>query len=295
MKKQIIKGLTAILALSLIANVTVFAEAEKKTEQNKEEIAKVDVFVERKEAKEKTKYIFSDKKKTEKDLTYSKTRNLSQEKAVDIYVDEKQDEYRFDEEGNMIGYFNHTPEQNENLVEETEPTVEEEQNEVAAFTPVLTEEEKVVADKAWEVLQELYGDCVAGYTLYRVSLSHENQTIVRDLVTFSKQIGKNGFVTCATASVCLDDSFTVIYSNLRAEKERLEFDESRLDGLSYESMEEWVTPLVEAACGDQYASFDMRGISLVYENGKYALEVTVNAHFTNGRIRCQRYYYDLGE
>ena len=262
-KKLIITIATVSIVLMLVGSgILIYAGLEN--DRNIEEITYSDARYERKDA-EKTKTIQIDGTEGEKEkiLDYSVT-DSSGKTTVDIYTDEDQNNYSYNQDGELVRYVDHGESEIDGSVEE------------------LTETE--AKSLAWKYALQLYGDRVDGFELilYRCSsalMGHE--------VFFAKTYGADDFVFGARAVVNVNLDGTLGSSSISKE-ETLLYDASLLQNLTKDQILKKIETDLKLPIG----IVEISSARLIYEDDRYVIQVGYSRTDVEYAAR-ETYYYEI--
>lgn len=162
-------------------------------------------------------------------LTYEITEQVSKENPVDIYLDSDQNQYRYNQSGELEFY------QANSANEETLPLDQE----------PCTEEEAIRLAAAY--LYKLFGERVEGFTFDSVDIaSSVGDRHVDRWIRFTKNFGIDGFIEGASANALVraTGDLSIAYISLRELND--EFDPSTVEKLSWKIVADQVVPIFEA-------------------------------------------------
>lgn len=272
MNSKIKKRITLIISILIIAalgiGATVYGISSKKTveevekeQDQRQELAKPDEYIEREDAdKTKTQIFYNAEQQDEeeeKELVYDKTWVLNDEKQVDIYKEPGNEdvEYNYAEE-RMVSWHD-------------KDAIVKEEDEKKLDEKGTLDKEKVIA-LAINHVKEIYGVDVSQL---------EVKVVDKDeyMVYFYLKYGADDFVYGANTNVVIQKNGRVsdsYYSLYRDE----DFDEKLLDGLTREKVvayaEEQARKQYDAMKDYQFQKFDVEKICLEREDGgKYYLKI----------------------
>ncbi len=129
-----------------------------------------------------------------KELKYSYTLELPNNKYWDVYLDSDKNEYKYDTNGNLAGY-------SDNLQKGF--------NEENEINPYVNSKEKIMASKAEDHFKETYGDRFNGMIFRDYSNESDYYSI-----SFARVYGKDGFASGATCQVVFNSDGSIMYSNI---------------------------------------------------------------------------------
>ena len=263
MNRKVILILSIILAVSVIAGLTVYAAVELDGEEKKPELAQTDEWVEREDVPKtitftpkKTNEDGSDEKEPVSDssedgsktLTYDTSRNLAPDDTVDVYKDENHDEYRFSD-GELTGYYNNDTAPWEK--KKAEPITEEKAIEIAK-----------------KHIEENYD---VDLTPYELEVSYNSDYYnVRYVIYF----GKDGFISGPKIAVRVHESGEIIYSSNTARLHR-GYDTDLLENLTMDELNAYAEKQLRATLEERLISFEIEYCEVKEKDGKIGLALYV--------------------
>lgn len=256
--------LVAILILSLIGIILVHSVSKfKKNESDEKWIYR--------NGMEDEKIVLSDEKKTEIQLKYNKSRRISSEDMVDIYLDEAENEYRF-KNGKLNSFYS-----NASLIAKNSK-----------------EKQQITNEKAIEIAKAharaYYGNEIELFSLERV---YEDQALGTMNVEFYMRYGKDDFIYGPSLSVYISKSGTVIGSANSNGTVYSTFDEKSIEDIKYEEIEQFIERKVRAAFGDNYRSYAIDKVKLEYANERFFLRsITEVERIVEGQTISTSEVYD---
>ncbi len=259
MDRKILTVSILCLAVVLISGsiLGVIDAANGGAQNKKDDVANPDLYISRPEAEQK-KEVTLGKEKIE--LEYEKTRN-EPETQFDIYHNENEDEYAFNEEGQLLVY----------QPKEKEPASEVKITEAQA---------KAIAEK--EVLQLFpeqmktfkFESCSGGSYWY---------------IDYAELMGKDGFIQGEDIQVMLDPYGAVLYCDYDRRPELDSFDRSRLADLDQETMDQWVLEKGKKRFGEETT---LKSARYILRENEGEIVLMISARF-DGDLNYGEYIYPL--
>ena len=269
-KKKMISILLISLVIVFALGITSWATLEYSAPKKKMKDAGVGEFYVNKEALESKDYIFQDK--TKKELIYKETYVPSEEREIDIYMDENDSEYRFDEFGNLVGIYNN----------ESQDTIIADDN-----VECLSAEEAI--EIATKDAEKNYGEIFEKFQY----ASYTIQDYGPIYVYFYIYHGADNFVLGESLIYSINESGGVSFSTLANVEEFKEFDETLLDGLTRSNVEESMRIQLFEKYGAELLSYEFGEIQLTRIEDHYCLRSAVTLHF-NDYLKKEVLYFELG-
>ena len=267
MKKTVI-FLIAILLISIMGGITVNYVLDKNKLYKQPET--IEETAEYKENSVKIKDVKAPDGKQTK-ITYSETSQNSIH-TLDVYIDEKGNEYRFSQSGDKIGYFNLHTAASENVLES--------ENELSKI--------------AVEYAENYFGDQLYGFELIEfVAGSYNGDLAETYIATLAKKYGENGFIRGEVCYVTIASDGVVI-NCLMPNWERLSsFDPDTVKDITYNDISEYVDEIIKNTYDTELNSYQIDLISVTKANDKFVLVIYVNAENKNNISMIEEYYYEI--
>lgn len=274
-KKTIIIVVTCALLLALLVGGTVFAAhyepgdvSGAQTEPS--ERIEPDFSNAKKDTTAEAKRTVALSDEAYIDVKYSRSKDMSDGKEVDVYRDADGKEYLFEKDGTYIGLLS-TPK------DQTDESKYE----------VLTEDDICKIAKDYAVA--MFGADIEKYTLTNVFYQ---ELYDRYFITFAKKYGKDGFATGEVCKAVVGSDGTV-QSCTTPNSSALEgFDPVLLDGITLDDVKEFADKQA-ADIFDSLISSELTGVSIVNKDGKYMLRITY--HHTAEQLDADTIdKYDIG-
>lgn len=247
--KKIFLILTTVLLLSVFANITANAYLSANISQDKN--VSVEPSGYRQDApKDKA---FNDLNGENIKLTYSLTEYITSNEYTDVYLDKNENWYKYDENGNFIGFLSFTD--NSSKTDKTKMSItKDEAKEIAIQTA-----KSMYGDifDEFEYKEELYLDYKNSY-----------------LFTFTKNYGKNNFITGAIFHVEIAEDGAVTTCGTSNLWDYEDFDASIISEITENEISEFVNKRVNETY--DCIRHDMTDVYLVKQNGKYVIKALVD-------------------
>lgn len=148
---------------------------------------------------------------TQKDITYVETDRSKENAEIDIYADEENNKYHYDESGKMVGYVAGLKDTSEGVADEVaeinkraESATKANGNELKMAIAV-DKEHLPLIKASWAHLCENHGDWVTGFAL--TEFKHTPELMTKYTVVFGKTYGKGGFIAGETATVTWEEAW----------------------------------------------------------------------------------------
>lgn len=264
--KKIFVILSLMLALSVAGGITAFAVYDTETLEAMSEEVVFSQYESRNGVELSKKLTVASGEKTIP-LTYSKTEIVSEGVYSDIYLDAKNNEYRYNAKGDFTAFTNFDFGDMEYL---TMPKLDDEK----------------VADIAWKYAVEIYGDAVEGMTLDNIIPGDGLK-----MVKFAKKLGKDSAITGPVCYVDVRNDgeiFSCSYSDI---SDYTAFDESLFEDITEAELVKYASDRIVKEYGDDVVKYSVGKISVRYNNGKYQFRILYEVEFSNGVISAN--YYEL--
>lgn len=231
MKNKIIVILMLLLAVSLIASVSIFAYVDTnfKTipEDKSGEVSKVDIFIKREVDEENKIVSSSDGKKTP--VSYDRTMNISMNEQVDIYVDDNRNEFMFNKDGTIRSF-----------IKSSSNDPASDKNDTFATDKASGSKKDIAADFA----RKMYGEDLFSKFKYKSTYTMGGNMPV---VEFSIVYDGFEYITGPTCSVTFNPDGTVAACQMPNYEKLADFDPSLLKGISKEKLNEFVKEQIYAS------------------------------------------------
>lgn len=185
------------------------------------------------------------------DVKYSRSKDMSDGKEVDVYRDADGKEYLFEKDGTYIGLLS-TP---NNQTDESK-------------YDALTEDDICKIAKDYAVA--MFGADIENYTLTNVFYQ---ELYDRYFITFAKKYGKDGFATGEVCKAVVGSDGTIQSCTTPVGSALEGFDETLLNGITLDDVKEFAEKQA-AEIFDSLISSELIGVSIVNKDGKYMLRIT---------------------
>ncbi|MBQ8600143.1 MAG: hypothetical protein IJ407_02015 [Clostridia bacterium] len=214
---------------------------------------------------------------TRENVSYTDTNGNKPENPNDIYEDEEQNQYRYNQDGDLVAYRAGLSETETNSTESSNETVSQ-FNIVENDTRTLTISDNIpIADQmilnsTWNYVCQAYGNRVNGFELLRCELRPGTAGYYVD---FAKTYGVNGFITGPLIANALDLNGNLIYSTISNDL-MTDFDASLVENLTQEQVYASVVPTYEEQNPDYAATpIEISSVKLIRQNNTFALQVVL--------------------
>lgn len=279
MRKIILFSITSF-AIIIVSCIGIYAKLENDKTPPALDTKKADGWFIREEIQEnKTVTTING---TQKNATYTGTNGSEKNNPIDIYEDEDQNQYRYNQDGDLIAYRTGLSETESNTSESSNKTVSQ-FNIVENDTGTLTISDDIpIADQAilnstWNYVCQAYGNRVNGFELLRCELRPGTAGYYVD---FAKTYGVDGFITGPLIANALDLNGNLIYSTISNDL-MTDFDASIVENLTQEQVYASVVPAYEEQKPD-YATtpIEISSVKLIRQNNTFALQVVLKFQTT---------------
>lgn len=201
-------------------------------------------------------------------LKYKESVAYTKNKVHDIYIDEKNNEFTYDESGKLIGY---------KLSNEDSDALK------ATSQEKLTDKE--ITDIAYNAACTMYGDIMDEFEFENITHSDYHY------VTFVK---KYDFVIAAFCFVKVIEDGTIDSCNIVNYNEYSDFDVKLLNGVTKEILGDYVQKQVESDY-PEYKLFDIESYSLYKVNEEYYVNMLTNVTIEENNIISDSKTYVTGK
>ena len=286
MKNKIIVILVLLLAISLLASVTIFAYVDTNfkaiPEDKPVEPSKVDIFIQR-EVEEKNKVVSnSDGKETP--VSYDRTMNISMDEQVDIYVDDERNEFLFNKDGTIRSF-----------IKSNSNATGSDKNEAFATDKTSGSKKDIAADFA----RKMYGEDLFGKFKYKSTYTMGGNMPV---VEFSIVYDGFEYITGPICSVTFNPDGTVAACQMPGYEKLADFNESLLKGISKEKLNEFTKEQIYAAYST-VTSYTVNSYELCMTPDGYAIKIVTNISYdvqfsefdTMETTIVEVFYYELAK
>lgn len=267
--------LVVVLIISLISCVCVYAVLD--TAGNDAEVKdKVLVNAINKDDSSDVKELMFCGEKEE--ISFDETITLTLSEVRDVYVDENDNEYGFDTNGNLLFY---------DLSGTKKMEIEDELN---RSEPAIINTEEAT-EKAIEYANSILGAESNEFSVVKVY--DKNREGKEYCITSHKKYGEGKFVLGEICTIMVMADGTMSCWSMPNRETLRDFDESLLDGITEEMMIEFAKENLYAIYGDMADEYNYISTNLVKRNGSYALAVRANVEISQASAWVQTFYYGL--
>ncbi len=286
MKNKIIVILVLLLAISLLASVTIFAYVDTNfkaiPEDKPVEASKVDIFIQR-EAEEKNKVVSnSDGKETP--VSYDRTMNISMDEQVDIYVDDERNEFLFNKDGTIRSF-----------IKSNSNATGSDKTEALTTDKASGSKKDIAADFA----RKMYGEDLFSKFKYKSTYTMGGNMPV---VEFSIVYDGFEYITGPTCAVTFNPDGTVAACQMPNYEKLAGFDPSLLKGVSKEKLDEFVKEQIYAS-RPGINDYTVKNYELCATSDGYAIKILATLKFdmtyegaeTMEFSSLEAFYYELAK
>lgn len=251
--------LTAILIISILTAITVYATVGNIETQEKNPDVKIEKTVSRNI--DKIKILKLGNGETI-ELNYKKTRNLSLNRFLDDYCDMEGNTYTVNSHGELIG------------VDTNQVVLNKAKEDDISFaagngTPI-TEAEAI--DLARDYASKIFGDRFLNFELYSV---HESGGYLKYSFTFTENYGEDGFVSGSVCYCSVYSNGSIYSCSMPNRNEFNDFNEDCLKGITEEMLLEYATDAFNEVYGERLCDIEVTQIKLMKNEDKYSLAIIV--------------------
>ena len=268
--KKWIVTLTIALVVALGAGVTIYGSIDMDRYKAREENAKIDDLEIREDAPKTQEAVIDGKVKD--GLVYSETKMLKNGEAIDVYLDRDKNEFRYQTDGRLVGYY----------------------NKKACSVPGTPDpgmDEKSALELANKHVAAFYPDSYQKYTLSEAVCRSSDGSSYR--VSYAVGYGVGGFIRGDEMYVTVGADGKIMHSACNPNPVYENFDASLLADATKEELNKAAAEWVKTTFGDKVVKHQVREYKLVYENDRYA--VRVNVDLDKGEyVVPDLFYYELG-
>ena len=267
MNKKTIIILSCILIFSIAINITVYAlvSADALKFENaiiSDAVTKYkDVWKTREEAVKNKEYSVHGAKKVQ--LKYRETLNLTESEYLDVYTDDMGYEYQFDNDNNMIGFYNKSQEdwnESKAIVQRDLPSK-------------ITKEQ--AKELALDYVYEIYSDDLTGFEFESIQ---NYDSAYSYSVTLTKNYGKDGFIIGAYCYVDVYFNGALNSCVIPDLYKKADFDEKLVEGITEQNVKDYAEIELKAKYGENLKNYEIANIYLDSFNGKYVLSIMVDVN-----------------
>lgn len=206
------------------------------------------------------------------EIKYKNTVTFFGEKSYDVYLDNNENEYRYNVSGKLTEF---------KLNAETSDVNK------ANASDLLTEQEAV--ERAKEYAHLLYGNEFEGYELEWTHLSSE---LHQYTFGFTK---KYKFVNSSYCFIDLCTNGLLLSSDFSSYNKYNDFDESLLDGITEQDIEGFVREQIELQYSSKCKGFEIKTIGLQKFNNKYYIDIVTDINIDYGNNMGEEDIYSVGQ
>ncbi len=205
------------------------------------------------------------------ELTYKETANYSEEIKLDIYVDSNQNEYKYNSDGDIIGFS-----ANAMAVDTITGTVDK--------GTLTLDDAKALAPK---YARAFFGDKMNGFEIYSAKY---NDSLGVYSVDFTKLFGEGGFIRGPYCFVDILPNGALKSCMLSRYDIYSDFDFDRLNGITQKTVTDFVDSKIKSG-----ATYEINYISLVKEQNseEFYIEIGVAVTDADGWASAVDYKYEL--
>ncbi len=205
-------------------------------------------------------------------LKYKETVVYSETSNIDVYIDENQNEYRYNLNGELVTF-----NANAMAVDTVTGTIDKD--------AIIIDDIKALAPK---YAVAIFGDDFNGYTMDNAEYY---QSIGCYNVTFTKKYGEGNFIKGEHCFVQILPNGALRKCNISRDVDYDSFDAKRLEGITEKDITDFVKSQVEAK--EKIASHEIYGIYLKYENNDFYIQASVSLTYNYGICDMKDYFYEL--
>ncbi len=211
---------------------------------------------------EKTK-VFSIDNGVEKQLTYKETQNYSASNYVDIYEDSEKNQYRYDNQENLIGYINN------NIDDKLESQIIDDK----ALDSRISQDEAISIATAYA--QKMYQNTFDDFN-YSSSLYAEHSNLYN--IHFNVTAGKDKQISVATCYVGVYLSGKVASCNMPTWYEKSKIDFNKLNRISKSDLEKFADNEAKEIYGNDFVNcyvYEEVGAFLTAKDNSFVVAVPI--------------------
>ena len=213
---------------------------------------------------------------TQKNATYAGTNGKDENNPIDIYEDENQNQYRYNQDGDLVAYRAGLSETTTNSAESNNETFSTSSVENDHHTLTIPDDisvaDQTILDFTWNYVCQTYNERINGFELLRFELRPGSAGYYVD---FAKTYGANGFITGPLIANSLDLNGNLIYSAI-SDDLMTDFDASLVENLTQEQVYASVVPVFEEQNPGYAATpIEISSVKLVRQNDTFALQVVL--------------------
>ncbi|MBQ8892940.1 MAG: hypothetical protein IJ043_00845 [Clostridia bacterium] len=281
--KKIITILSIILIFSVLSGFAVYGSLEFNKEKHDKQVAEATsgMFAQRNTDQSKTVTFGGNSQTT---LTYKKSVVDDPYNIEDVYSDEDDIEYSYNTAGQLVSYMNHSADDHlkENVYRDKKEINEEQAVKIADAHA-----------------KKYYGNVFEDFT-FESSVRYSPGRYDEFYVTYSMYYGANSFITGPQLIMNITLDGNVQYSVFRGDDIYADFDATRIQNLTEETLTNWAVAEVKKQLGEQAFTYRIDKFDLVRDEGNDIVRVLLYAYDpayteTEERIQIEYPEYDIPE